>query len=66
MFKLTGASGYRKAGGGGAAQTGRVSGLTQLRGAPVDTFLLRKPPFVPIMGAEEGYDSTTPRVNETA
>ena len=66
MFKLTGVSGRRNAGTGGVAQASRriVSPNNKFKGTA------QPPPHVafqdPPGQATHGFDSNTPRVNETA
>lgn len=64
MFKLTkGGSGARRAGGGGAPQSGRISGLHGLRGA-VHPRRYGRGAFMPDTPEESNFDSSTSRVSE--
>lgn len=67
MFKLTrGGNGLRRSSQGAGGRPSRVSGLTQLRGSDVTLSQRRRPAFLPDTPEEQGWDSNTPRVNETA
>jgi len=63
MFKWLNSSGRRNASPTG--QTGRVTGITALRGSDITLSQRRRPAFLPDTPEEQGYDSNTRRVDET-
>lgn len=63
MFKGL-SSGRRNASGGG--RTARVSSAAMGHGRDLSTEQHRRPAFVPDTPQEQGFDSNTSRVNETA
>jgi hypothetical protein len=64
MFKLTKNSGRRNA--NAAARTARVSSARMGHGRDLSTDMRRRPAFLPDTPQEQGYDSRTSRVDETA
>ena len=63
MFKWTGSSGRRDAGGGGVSQTGRVTGMTQMRQAPTEVNRRRRPAFLPDEPEQQAWDSNSSRLS---
>lgn len=66
MFKLTGNGGLRRASATASAGSNRISGLHGLRGSPIALTQHRRPAFMPDTPQEQGFDSTTSRVDEKA
>lgn len=63
MFKWTGKSGRRSAGGGGANSSGRVSGLHGLRGSDTTVSRRRRPAFMPDTPEQQGFDGKNSRLH---
>lgn len=64
MFKSTKGSGMRRSGSSGSRQSGRISGMTQMRQAPTEVSRRRRPAFLPDTPEEQAVDSSTSRVSE--
>lgn len=63
MFKQTNSSGRRNSGGSGAKQTGRITGMTQMRQAPTEVSRRRRPAFLPDEPEQQAWDSSSPRLS---
>lgn len=63
MFKAL-TNGYRT--GGRSSRTARVNSSSMGHGRPIADEMRRRPAFLPATPQEQGYDSNTPRVDETA
>lgn len=63
MFKLTGSSGSRRAGGGGASAGGRIDSGYSVHVSDLALSQHRRPAFMPDTPQEQTMDSNSPRLS---